>query len=159
MNDHFTPVGNPAPPRPRSPDSFTMLTMSAGAMPNARSNATYPPRLRQPSRVVAPISPKCCDRTVVSLACGVCGKPILFVSRKEVGNAFRRYRLDEILIDHHRRREPTRTEALDLDDRELVVRRRHAQLLAARVAQERVDHFLRAADLTGRRRAHLNEVA
>ena len=31
MNDHLSPVGNPAPPRPRSPDAFTVsMTCSRG---------------------------------------------------------------------------------------------------------------------------------
>jgi hypothetical protein len=30
MNDHFSPVGKPAPPRPRSADFFRSLMMSSG---------------------------------------------------------------------------------------------------------------------------------
>src|SRR5438132_99006 len=30
MNDHLRPVGNPAPPRPRSPDSFTVSVIAGG---------------------------------------------------------------------------------------------------------------------------------
>jgi hypothetical protein len=39
MNDHFTPVGNPAPPRPRSPESLTIVTISPGCMRSALSSA------------------------------------------------------------------------------------------------------------------------
>ena len=35
MNPHFIPVGKPAPPRPRSPESLTAVTMSSGAMASA----------------------------------------------------------------------------------------------------------------------------
>src|ERR1043166_9094653 len=31
MNDHLSPVGNPAPPRPRSPEFFTSSTTAPGA--------------------------------------------------------------------------------------------------------------------------------
>src|SRR5271170_6118017 len=34
-NDHFIPVENPAPPRPRSPEFFTSLIMASGSIPNA----------------------------------------------------------------------------------------------------------------------------
>src|SRR5690349_18318433 len=121
MNDHFTPVGNPAPPRPRNPESFTTFTSSAGGVPSARSNAAYPPRARQPLSVRASASPKYFERTVVSRGCGLWGKPILLVSGKKFGNAFRRDRLDEVFIHHHRSRETTSAEALHLDDGESVV--------------------------------------
>gem|GEM_PF-4791985 len=32
MNDHFTPVGNPAPPRPRRPEAFTSSTTCSGVI-------------------------------------------------------------------------------------------------------------------------------
>jgi hypothetical protein len=35
MNDHFMPVGKPAPPRPRRPESLTAVTIASGAMPSA----------------------------------------------------------------------------------------------------------------------------
>src|SRR5580693_6376890 len=34
-NDHFIPVLNPAPPRPRRPESFTRLTMASGCIAKA----------------------------------------------------------------------------------------------------------------------------
>jgi hypothetical protein len=40
-NSHFVPVGKPAPPMPRSPDSFSLLTTSSPAnalSSTARSN-------------------------------------------------------------------------------------------------------------------------
>ena len=35
VSDHFIPVLNPAPPRPRRAESFTRLTMASGCMPSA----------------------------------------------------------------------------------------------------------------------------
>ena len=35
MKDHFMPVGKPAPPRPRRPESFTAVTIASGAIPSA----------------------------------------------------------------------------------------------------------------------------
>ena len=34
-NDHFIPVENPAPPRPRRPEFFTSLIMASGSIPSA----------------------------------------------------------------------------------------------------------------------------
>src|SRR5688572_25657246 len=42
-NDHFIPVGNPAPPRPRSALFLTSSIMSAGAILSAFFKLSYPP--------------------------------------------------------------------------------------------------------------------
>src|SRR5262249_48148060 len=42
MNPHFIPVGNPAPPRPRSPESLTSWMRSSGCAASALRNAPYP---------------------------------------------------------------------------------------------------------------------
>src|SRR5690242_13281352 len=159
MNDHFRPVGNPAPPRPRSPDSFTMFTMSPGAMPSAFSSALYPPRFFQPSRVRASASPKYCDNTVVSRGCGWCGKPMCSgQSCKKFGDFIGRHRFDELLIHHHGRREATSAQTLDLDDRELAVGRCNPELASSRMPQKGLHYILSAADSARRRRADLDEV-
>jgi hypothetical protein len=44
MKLHFIPVGNPAPPRPRSPESLTVVMTSSGDMRSACLSAPYPPR-------------------------------------------------------------------------------------------------------------------
>ena len=41
-NSHFDPQGNPAPPRPRSPEAFTSSITSSGNIPRAFSRALNP---------------------------------------------------------------------------------------------------------------------
>ena len=41
-NCHFMPVGNPAPPRPRSPDALTCSMMSFGLSVSALRSPSYP---------------------------------------------------------------------------------------------------------------------
>src|SRR5262245_20737525 len=43
MNDHFSPVGKPAPLRPRRPESLTWVMISSGDIRNALASAWYPP--------------------------------------------------------------------------------------------------------------------
>lgn len=40
---HFTPVGNPAPPRPRSPAALMTAMTSVGSMPAAAARPAPPP--------------------------------------------------------------------------------------------------------------------
>ena len=57
-NPHFTPVGNAAPPRPRSPESLTSWsTRSGSSSQTARSNPAKPPRATYWSMSAGSISP------------------------------------------------------------------------------------------------------
>src|SRR5260370_732338 len=42
MKPHLTPVGKPAPPRPRSPESFTVWMIASGSMPSGFGSAWEP---------------------------------------------------------------------------------------------------------------------
>ena len=42
LQDHLVPVGKPAPPRPRRPESFTSVITSSGSIASAFSSARYP---------------------------------------------------------------------------------------------------------------------
>src|SRR5580765_7939569 len=54
MNDHLRPHGNPAPPRPRSPDFLTSSVTASGVIDvTALRRARYPPEASYPARVKA----------------------------------------------------------------------------------------------------------
>src|SRR3974390_3862287 len=50
MNDHFRPVGKPAPPRPRSPEDFTSLMMASRPVSRIPLGPSQAPRERAPFR-------------------------------------------------------------------------------------------------------------
>src|SRR5262245_35354229 len=54
MSDHFSPVGKPAPPRPRRPEAFTSLTMASRPLSRMALVPSQAPRLRAPSRPQSP---------------------------------------------------------------------------------------------------------
>ena len=51
MNDHFIPVGNPAPPRPRRPDAFISSMIASRPRAMIAAVPSQSPRLRAPSSV------------------------------------------------------------------------------------------------------------
>src|SRR5690348_3376239 len=53
MKLHFMPVGKPAPPRPRRPESFTAPITSSCDIDSAFFSASYPPRASYDARVHA----------------------------------------------------------------------------------------------------------
>src|SRR3954471_3230336 len=150
MNDHFTPVGKPAPPRPRSPESLTVVTMSAGAIVSAFCRAVYPPRFFHPSSVAASGSPKYFESRTDSRSCDLCGYPISslpavlramarsaagrrnrsFESREDFRNALGRHGFNEVFVDLDWRGKAARAKALHLDHGEPAIGRRRAELLA-----------------------------
>src|SRR6476661_8685530 len=99
MNDHLSSVGNPAPPRPRSPEAFTSSISASRDLPSAFA------RTRRRSTATARPSPW--DGWDA-------GSP-LRVPLEQPGDRFGRDALDEIVVDEDRRREAARAEALDLD--------------------------------------------
>src|SRR4051794_35858292 len=54
-NDHFSPVGNPAPPRPRRLEAFISLTIHSGPWAIHFFSASYPPSSMYLSIFVAPM--------------------------------------------------------------------------------------------------------
>src|ERR1700761_9064823 len=64
-NDHFMPVGKPAPPRPRRPEAFMVLMIHSGPSAMARWVALYPSSSRYLSMSVAP-RPNRLERTFTS---------------------------------------------------------------------------------------------
>src|SRR6267378_6972673 len=66
--------------------------------------------------------------------------------------------LDEVIVHEYGCREAAGAEAFDLDDGPFAVGTRRAGIASPRLREERLQHVLGAADVAGRRRAHLHEV-
>src|SRR4051794_36854842 len=49
MKDHFRPVGNPAPPRPRRPDFFISSMIASGPLSRIALVLSQAPRVRAPA--------------------------------------------------------------------------------------------------------------
>src|SRR6185437_1214677 len=77
---------------------------------------------------------------------------------EDLWHRVRRDRLEELLVDHHRRREPAGAETFDFDNGVAAIRRGGAQLAASGALEEGLDDLLRAAHAARRRRAHLDEI-
>src|SRR5438270_13411189 len=54
MNDHFSPVGKPAPPRPRRPEAFISAMIQSLPLSISAFVLSHAPRARAPSRPQAP---------------------------------------------------------------------------------------------------------
>src|SRR5947208_3161562 len=54
MNDHLSPAGNPAPPRPRNPDSLTSLTIQSRPLRITSRVPSQSPRRRAPASRQSP---------------------------------------------------------------------------------------------------------
>src|SRR5690606_19480857 len=69
MKVHFSPVGKPAPPLPRSPDCLTSSVTASGVIcRRAFSTAEYPPCLRYTSNDLMPGTSICSRRTLLFIS-------------------------------------------------------------------------------------------
>src|SRR5262245_58228258 len=151
------PIGNPAPPRPRSFALEISSMTDSRDMPRAFSSVAYPPTARYSescvrSRSSAPSSTSCWRSAIAELR---------HDSRHVLGPG----RLAIPVVDDDDRRVAAAARALDRAQRELPVLarlpHRHAHLLLhghAELWLERLDHLLRADERAREVRADLDEV-
>src|SRR5262245_22334595 len=136
MNDHFSPVANPAPPRPRCPDALTSLTSQSRPFAMIALVPSQAPRPRAPIRPQSPLSSSM--RSALGESCQRCWpadrRGQLAVNlraglRRAAGGEFvqnscetlRREVLVVVIIDLRHRRVHAGPEALDLDPRECPI--------------------------------------
>src|SRR5580704_4287504 len=182
MNDHLRPVGKPAPPRPRNPESFISWTIQSRPLWISSLVPSHAPRARAPARCQSPWPYRLVKMR--SWSASICVLPD-FGQRGLPGQRHRALAADhradrrllagdqcveqllgrrpievfvEIIVDLKDRRVDAGPEAFDLDQRELSVggavpRIDPELLLAGR------DDVLRAAQPARGRRAGLQEPA
>src|SRR5207244_8311853 len=77
----------------------------------------------------------------------------------ELGDLVRCDAFNEVVVDQDRRGKAASAETLDLDDGPLAIGTRRSRVARTTVLHQRLQHLLGAADVAGRRRAHLHEVS
>src|SRR5512136_417785 len=110
---HFSPVGKPPPPLPRSPDRFTSSTTCAGVIPDCtRRSASNPLRAKYESTSCGSIKPQFLS-TSNFCGNGLPSSPDLPVPRQYLPHLPRREATKDIVIYHHGRRFVTSANAVD----------------------------------------------
>src|SRR6516225_8920153 len=172
MNDHFNPVGRPAPPRPRNPDSLTCSTIQSRPLRISSSVAVQSPRRRAPSSRQSFWPYRLVKMRSLSASIGFLSfeqsraaanrlrptPPGYRTRRRRVPLAQRveqRLRrrpveiLVEIVVDLKDRRIHAGPQTFDLDQGEKTVRRGAANV-DTELGLTRADHLVRAAQPAGR---------
>src|SRR5512136_227198 len=110
---HFSPVGKPPPPLPRSPDRFTSSITCAGVMPDCtRRSAPNPPRAKYEPASCGSINPQFLS-TSDFCGNGLPSSPDLPVSSQYLCHLLRRETTKDIVIYHHRWALVAGTDAVD----------------------------------------------
>ena len=186
MNDHFRPVGNPAPPRPRRPDAFISSMIASRPLSRIALVPSQSPRARAPCQppivqaveigedavLVAAASPqlsapKCNVVSVVGPPSGaeVC-RPVIepgfggVSARNASSNCFGAFGVQvlvEIVVDLQDRRIDAGAEAFDLGHGEHAVGAGLAPALDAGRRAARRHHVIGAAQPARRRGADLQD--
>src|SRR6185369_16545967 len=150
MNVHFMPVGNPAPPRPRSPDFLTSSTTWSGVIVSTTlRSASYPPDCSYTESVCDPSFPTFRVRTRSIAPPPASGKAV-----EEAVRLLRREVLVVVVVHLEHRRRAARAEALDAHERELPVGGRLAAM-DAELPLEMPHQLVGAPEHARQRRAHL----
>src|SRR6516165_8424929 len=180
MKDHFRPVGKPAPPRPRNPDSLICSTIHSRPLRISSLVPSQSPRRRAPSRRQSPWPYRLVKIRSLSASISF----FSFEQGRAAGHGLgptppgyrtRRRRMPfaqcveqclrcppveilvEIIVDLKDRRVDAGAQTFILDQREKSVRRGAANT-NTKLALTGANHLVRTAQPTGRGRASLQQI-